>query len=463
MISNPQDTIKSRCRYVLMAFILRKPLATTAILLGILGVLQNTAGVDFLFRPSSYGASTHPLTGLAILLLATFVRGQKGFRPIPMMRNIILGCALSFICVKVLIQNIVSVSLPSSMSPSSWGAMGTDTGISLALLYAAVLFQRKRANLGLLCAFSAASFIGSSFLAFSYGHVLFEGQMAVSTLVALVPCVFPLTLSVLTLYARRPMMRVIMLAGPVGERTRNTIAVGCVVPWFGGLLLYRWIGVPDRVIPAEALIVGATILSITLVAIASGLFHERVDCERRKLSRKLIEMASTDHLTKLLNRNGISFELEKRWAAFRRFGNSQCVMMIDLDHFKKINDEFGHDQGDLVLASVSQRLLPCLRSGDALGRWGGEEFIVLLQNVDKIRAIALAERMRKDVASMTCEGKSSNWPKPNVTTSIGVAFFKNGDSGYEEAIKRADLALYEAKTKGRNRVETIFPNAKSAA
>ena len=138
-------------------------------------------------------------------------------------------------------------------------------------------------------------------------------------------------------------------------------------------------------------------------------------------------------------------------------------MMIDLDHFKKINDEFGHDQGDLVLASVSQRLLPCLRSGDALGRWGGEEFIVLLQNVDKIRAIALAERMRKAVASMTCEGKSSNWPKPNVTTSIGVAFFKNGDSGYEEAIKRADLALYEAKTKGRNRVETIFPNAKSAA
>ena len=459
MISDPHDTVKSRCRYVLMAFVLRKPLATTAILLGILGVLQNTAGVDFLFRPSSYGASTHPLTGLAILLLATFVRGQKGFRPIPVMRNIILGCVLSLICAKVLIQNIVSVPLPSSISLSSWGQMGTDTGISLALLHAAVLLQRKNANLGLLCAFSAASFIGSSFLAFSYGHVLFEGQMAVATLVALVP----LTLSVLTLYARRPMMRVIMLAGPVGERTRNAIAVGSIVPWFGGLLLYRWIGVPERVIPAEALIVGATILSITLVAVASGLFHERVDRARRELSRELMEMASTDHLTKLLNRNGITFELEKKWAAFHRFGTSQCVMMMDLDHFKKINYEFGHDQGDRVLTGVSKRLRPCLRSGDSLGRWGGEEFIVLLQDVDKIRAIALAERMRKAVASMTFEGIRTKKSKKNVTASIGVAFFKNGDCGYEESIKRADLALYEAKTKGRNRVDTVFPNAKSAA
>ena len=137
--------------------------------------------------------------------------------------------------------------------------------------------------------------------------------------------------------------------------------------------------------------------------------------------------------------------------------------MMDLDHFKKINNEFGHDQGDRVLTGVSKRLRPCLRSGDSLGRWGGEEFIVLLQDVDKIRAIALAERMRKAVASMTFEGIRTKKSKKNVTASIGVAFFKNGDCGYEESIKRADLALYEAKTKGRNRVETVFPNAKSAA
>ncbi len=457
------ETVKSRCRYIVLSQIARQPLALVAIALSVIGVLENHAGVDFLLRLSMQGASTHPTTGLVIIMLAVLLVQKRGFQPFSRMQISLLTIALGYLLFKLLGKNAYIDAMAGQFSGSSWGAMGTDTGLTLALLYAAVLLQRSRSKLGLACAVAAASFIAAAFLGFSYGRTLFEGQMAVSTLIAMVP----LSLSVLTLYARRPMLRVIMLAGPVGDRTRNTIAVGFLVPWLGGLVLYRWVGVPDRVIPAEALIVGFTMLSMAMVAIASGLYHEKVDWKRRQLSRELIEMASVDHLTKALNRNGISFELTKRWNEFQNFGKSQCVLLIDLDHFKKINDEHGHDQGDIVLAAVTTTLRPCLRAGDALGRWGGEEFLVLVQDVDTIKAVALAERLRRAVADIPmivapANGVGDVLPYI-VTASIGVAFFQGEDTRPDDAIKRADLALYQAKTKGRNRVEAIVSTRKDAA
>ena len=207
------------------------------------------------------------------------------------------------------------------------------------------------------------------------------------------------------------LLRAVLLVGPVGSRTRFTLLVGCLVPWSGGLLLYQGVGLSPRAVPYEALTIGVT----GAVAIWSGVFHEKVDSSRRRMARKLLDVARLDNLTKTLNRHAISDELACCWESFRNHGHPQCVMIVDLDHFKLINDRFGHDEGDRVLSAIRNLLTPCLRRKDALGRWGGEEFLVLVDDIDL----------------KTAEAQ---------------------DESPEDAIKRADVALYSAKENGRNRV-----------
>ncbi len=145
---------------------------------------------------------------------------------------------------------------------------------------------------------------------------------------------------------------------------------------------------------------GVTVFCICAVAIGSGMFHEKVDASRRRMARKLLEVARQDCLTKTLNRHGISDDLSCRWRNFRHIGRSQCVMIVDLDPFRKINDRFGHDEGDRVLATIRNMLAPCLRAQDASDKWGGEEFLMLIDDIDWDASRATAERLREAVTKV---------------------------------------------------------------
>ncbi len=159
--------------------------------------------------------------------------------------------------------------------------------------------------------------------------------------------------------------------------------------------------------------------------------------------------ASTDHLTNLPNRRMITTTGEQRFKAAQRAKSGLAIAMIDIDHFKKINDQYGHDIGDLVLKQVAAVLQQHCRGVNLVGRLGGEEFAALFEDVSVAAAAAAAERLRHAVEHNPCEW---NGVRHGVTVSIGVALVKAADSTFDDALRRADGALYTAKAEGRNRV-----------
>ena len=167
-------------------------------------------------------------------------------------------------------------------------------------------------------------------------------------------------------------------------------------------------------------------------------------------ARRLDELASTDELTGLANRRALFAQLRERIGQARRDGTRLALVMIDLDHFKRINDGHGHALGDLVLREVARVLAGALRGEDRLGRVGGEEFIAVLPVASPEAAAQVAERMRAAVAATSVvlpEGGELHF-----TASLGVAAWRPGES--EDAlVARADAALYRAKHGGRNRIE----------
>ncbi len=158
-------------------------------------------------------------------------------------------------------------------------------------------------------------------------------------------------------------------------------------------------------------------------------------------------VANTDMLTGLPNRRHTLAFLEKALAGAREHGAPLAVAMFDIDHFKRINDTYGHAVGDDVIRRVAQRAKAALREEDMLGRIGGEEFVCILQRASAQAAEIVAERVRKAVETGTGEQEG----QPGATISVGLAIY-DGEPDIEELMHRADKALYAAKREGRNRM-----------
>ncbi len=162
------------------------------------------------------------------------------------------------------------------------------------------------------------------------------------------------------------------------------------------------------------------------------------------LNRALSEMATTDALTGVANRRAFDHSLQLELAIVERRGTPLSLLMLDVDHFKRINDTYGHEAGDKVLVAIAQLLGGCARVIDVVARVGGEEFAVILPNTDAGGAHEVAERMRSAVAR-------SNWLGQPTTVSIGAATLHDKEDA-ASLYTRADAALYAAKTSGRDRV-----------
>lgn len=200
----------------------------------------------------------------------------------------------------------------------------------------------------------------------------------------------------------------------------------------------------------EAGLVAVAFSTILLRTIALGYYGTALRLRMYEKSRSIEAAATLDALTGCLNRRPALGVISEQIALRRRKGIRTAVLMLDLDHFKAINDRLGHLTGDEVLRQVAGRIRSTLRETDKVGRYGGEEFVVILPATDLTEGKAVAEHIRNGVASM-------RWPMVDqalwVTLSCGVTEIRPGDT-VEDVVGRADAALYEAKHKGRNRVDS---------
>lgn len=162
----------------------------------------------------------------------------------------------------------------------------------------------------------------------------------------------------------------------------------------------------------------------------------------------------TDPLTKVYNRRYLDRRLDEEVARSKRYSLELAVLMLDIDHFKRVNDTFGHQAGDVTLSTISHMLKEDLRDLDIVARYGGEEFLVICTNTGIVGATLVAERLRKLVESQQIEiaDGSGGSQTIHVTASIGVAGFSGGIDSKEKLFQAADQALYNAKVAGRNRV-----------
>jgi len=205
-------------------------------------------------------------------------------------------------------------------------------------------------------------------------------------------------------------------------------------------LLYYY-GLPLSMVAAAVLIA---------LGVADRLRAQRValtDAERR---------AETDPLTGVLNRRSLIERLDAAGARARARGLPIAVLFIDLDHFKQINDSFGHQAGDACLRAIIPPIHAELRQSDTVGRYGGEEFVVILSSADAVAAMPIAQRILERVAGLAVQG----YGKPiRLTCSIGVAASDTSNAWGENLIAKADAAVYVAKRLGRNQVHMAAPMA----
>jgi diguanylate cyclase (GGDEF)-like protein len=254
--------------------------------------------------------------------------------------------------------------------------------------------------------------------------------------------------------------QMLWIIGAVLQKRRETVGRGQYFVVTGFLLLVAALaaqGIKSSIYANEvhALLLPSLVQTVTFLVspvssmlLAMGLVvmtKERAD-ERNR------DMATRDVLTGLFNRRAVMESLSHHIALAKRNGLPMCLLMLDVDHFKYVNDTYGHLSGDRVLRQMAKTLAERTRAQDQVGRFGGEEFLVIVPDTDVDGALTLAETLRtsiENVAFVTEEGKAIN-----VTVSIGVSQLRASDAQQpEKLIASADQALYRAKLGGRNRVE----------
>ena len=227
--------------------------------------------------------------------------------------------------------------------------------------------------------------------------------------------------------------------------TAGVLALQVLVLVFRGVSTF-WLDSADthRFAPStvQSIYLAAYSLSVLFVSVGVLLMASE------RLRVELEHLANHDGLTGALTRRALLDACTHEFGRWQRYGHGFALLMLDVDHFKQINDRHGHAGGDQVLRALVLSLARVLRAVDRLGRYGGEEFLVLMPQTSMAEACQAAERMRLAVAQRVTAPEL-----PACTVSIGVAEVRAGDTSLDAVLARADAALYQAKRLGRNRVE----------
>ena len=214
------------------------------------------------------------------------------------------------------------------------------------------------------------------------------------------------------------------------------------------------------IVPIALVNINNKIFTIAVVALGVGLglwnyffvnryYFNKAESVFMKSCEKLQQSVSFDELTGVYNRRTGMMRLHEEFARSRRTGENLTLAMLDIDHFKDINDTYGHQAGDYVLKNITKTIKQELRENDLVFRYGGEEFLIILPDIDKKQAIFPLDRLRKRLSKKVV---SYNGFRIKTSVSIGVASVLPVEEDEKDAISRADAALYTAKRSGRNKV-----------
>ena len=255
-------------------------------------------------------------------------------------------------------------------------------------------------------------------------------------------------------FVAAPFYSVLFVFGMLKLSARELAGVAAyVLASYAVAMLLRH-GLYDGALELLAEAVGTALVVICSVWFAAAASYiSNLRARLRTSLQQNAALATRDALTGLSNRRQIDLDLEASVGDARRHGSPLCVALADVDHFKSVNDRFGHAVGDEVLMSVAACLAGSLRAGDRVGRLGGEEFLLILPATTMAQASSLAERLRAQLEVL----QALPLGERPVTVSFGLAAWR-GDESTADLVRRADQALYRAKDAGRNRVvaDTLF-------
>lgn len=246
----------------------------------------------------------------------------------------------------------------------------------------------------------------------------------------------------------------------LSHRMATAFCIGVHAVAFVPLGLALVLGAPAVALwpPDTTPLLGSLALSLaTFIVLLSAVSHLKSRAVSAEQGIEAMEqLATTDGLTGLANRRAMAGEIDAAMALAHRSGQPVSLAIIDFDHFKRINDQHGHAAGDAVLVQAAQRLRRHLRAADRLGRWGGEEFVLLAPATSAAACVELCERLRRDIAATAFAHGAP------VTLSAGVTALAPGDDA-AQWLARADEALYAAKDGGRDRIELRLRSPMPAA
>lgn len=433
-----------------------RPLALAGLLLACaVLVLGYGLGLALLYRPLIGGPATHPLTalGLAFLGLCGILWSQGHLRreaePLAWLAlalgavrlvDIYLGLDIlgPFTPFQALLEKNRILGTPI--------ATGANTAAMLTMLaVAAILNCRRKPMASQILAALALGFPFVSLVGYAYGMSQFYGRMALSTALIALPVGFAILLA----SAQRGFMHAILSPWIAGRIARFQLFIGFLVPILLGF------GVQSIALKHGDELYGLLIVLINLfiggMITFSAMVQESIDQKRRAAERRLAHVASRDPLTGLPNRRHLFDHASAQLARAAREKSPLSLLILDIDHFKLLNDEHGHELGDQVLIRLARLIEDTVRGQDVPARYGGEEFVILLPNTQLAGAVALAEKLRARIES-GCHDLLSG-EVCVVTASIGCAEYSANQKDLQSLIKQADLALYRAKALGRNRVE----------
>ncbi|PYC48408.1 hypothetical protein DI396_05350 [Litorivita pollutaquae] len=439
--------------YVGMAHRARPFLAAIAIVVA-LTVLSGYWFQSQIHRPVPDYPGTHPLTAFMLLLLGFCVLTHRLLKPVTRLRKVALVTVIGLSAARLLEIAFGSVTRPVSRvfetvvgagASVDWVETGDNTAMSTGLLAISLLLYARAPRLAMVASMAAIfiALLGMAGYVFNIG-VLF-GAMSPVTLVAIVP----LTLGTATIFAHRRIYRMVLSDTPVGLIARTQILMSSLL--LLGIAADHWSG-DHFSATLQNVLFALTLWLIGVMNIITSRVYDRIDRRRRKVERDLVRIALIDPLTGAANRHG----LDSYFNSLHR-QRDLGVVLIDLDHFKSVNDRYGHKAGDRILGEVSNALRKRLRDRDVLARWGGEEFLALLHDVDEKDLEIVAQDLRRIIDDLADPAGEVD----RFTASFGVTLMDRSEESLDSAITRADRALYWSKDMGRNRVTywRDLPNA----